>query len=232
MSKLRQTWKKILVINKFTILNNKLVIDVGCGWSDSLRLFYDLGCRVIGIEIQNKYIEEQLKNLHTRKEIHLVLSDGSHSPVKRKVADLVWISDVLEHVEQDHMIVKEAYRVLKENGLVFISVPNKFQIVEHHLLFPFGGILPSKCFKALAKKRSTWLLRTYSQKELLHLTNPFFERLHLCYQWPEFELKLSSIPSLATALQRISMWFQGSPLNKLGSNIIYVGKKRTNNNNL
>lgn len=56
------------------------------------------------------------------------LCDGSNIPVKNNSFDVVICSELLEHVREPTLILKEAYRILKSGGVLLICVPFLFRI--------------------------------------------------------------------------------------------------------
>ncbi len=54
--------------------------------------------------------------------------DAHHLPFKNQTFDGVWIQAVLEHVVSPEMVVKEIFRVLKNNGHVYSEIPFMQQI--------------------------------------------------------------------------------------------------------
>lgn len=64
------------------------------------------------------------------------LCDISNIPVSDNYFDGVIISEVLEHVFEPKVVLKEAYRVLKSGGKVFICVPFMYHI--HADPYDFG----------------------------------------------------------------------------------------------
>lgn len=51
-----------------------------------------------------------------------------NSIIKDNTYDYILITEVLEHTLQPFDVVKELYRILKPNGIVFLSVPCNFRI--------------------------------------------------------------------------------------------------------
>jgi len=56
------------------------------------------------------------------------LCDGSKIPVESNSFDVVICSEVLEHVREPILILKEAFRVLKHGGIILICVPFLYKI--------------------------------------------------------------------------------------------------------
>ncbi|MFX0135559.1 MAG: methyltransferase domain-containing protein [Candidatus Hodarchaeota archaeon] len=56
------------------------------------------------------------------------LCDGSNIPVKNNSFDVIICSELLEHVREPSLILKEAYRILKPGAVLLICVPFLFRI--------------------------------------------------------------------------------------------------------
>ena len=52
-----------------------------------------------------------------------IICDAHYLPFKNNFYDGVWIQAVLEHVVEPTKVVKEIYRVLKNNGVVYAETP-------------------------------------------------------------------------------------------------------------
>ena len=57
------------------------------------------------------------------KNIRVCNASVASLPFKSSTFDLVCAFDVLEHVQNDNIAVKEIFRVCKKNGHVFVTVP-------------------------------------------------------------------------------------------------------------
>jgi SAM-dependent methyltransferase len=57
-----------------------------------------------------------------------VIADASDLPFEDASFDAVICSELLEHVEDPLLVVREAYRVLKPGGILFVCVPFLFRI--------------------------------------------------------------------------------------------------------
>lgn len=77
------------------------------------------------------------------------LCDGSNIPVDSNSFDAVICSEVLEHVREPMLILKEAFRVLKPDGIMFICVPFLFRI--HPDPDDFGRYT-DQCWSIMLKK--------------------------------------------------------------------------------
>lgn len=59
-----------------------------------------------------------------------LVCDAHYLPLEAEFYDGVWIQAVLEHVVEPHKVVKEIFRVLKNNGIVYAETPFMQQVHE------------------------------------------------------------------------------------------------------
>ena len=106
---------KIEIINEFIPDDVKSIIDIGCGngiITNMLSAKYD----VTGVDRS----EKALSFVTTKK----ILSDAEQIPVKDNSYDLVFSSEMLEHLDDDslNLAIREMKRISKK--YILISVPN------------------------------------------------------------------------------------------------------------
>ncbi len=73
-------------------------------------------------------------------------------PFKIYSFDLIILQDVIEHVEDKDSLVNELKRILKKNGLIYISTPNRFSIFNF-ISDPHWGIPFLSLFKRHSIKK-------------------------------------------------------------------------------
>jgi SAM-dependent methyltransferase len=93
------------------------VLDLGCGAGRFLATLPD----AIGVEIAEQAAERARKNV-PGADIRLLEPDGS-LPLGHGEIDLVWCTEVLEHIPDVAHALLEIRRVLKPGGRVLITVP-------------------------------------------------------------------------------------------------------------
>ncbi len=94
------------------------ILDVGCGSGGNIKLLDGFG-RVTGLDVS----EEALKFAKNYNFARLVQADAKDIPFSDNSYDLVTSLDVFEHIENDQKALQESFRVLKNGGLVLITVP-------------------------------------------------------------------------------------------------------------
>jgi SAM-dependent methyltransferase len=95
------------------------VLDLGCGSGRFLAALRDAGADPVGVELAEAAAERARAN---GPDVRLVEPDGS-LPLGHGEIDLVWCSEVLEHVPDTGQLLTEARRVLKPGGRILLTVP-------------------------------------------------------------------------------------------------------------
>lgn len=96
---------------------NSRILNVGAAAGESSVLLSAFG-KVISVENDPFFVDHLLK-----RGIEVVKADITVLPFADNSFDLVCAFDVLEHVENDSIAMKELVRVCRNNGFVCITVP-------------------------------------------------------------------------------------------------------------
>lgn len=97
------------------------VLDLGCGAGRFLRALAAAGCTPIGVEIAEAALARARVNA-PGAELHLTAVDGD-LPLADDSIELVWCSEVIEHVADTTNLLAEVHRVLAPGGRVLITTP-------------------------------------------------------------------------------------------------------------
>ena len=98
-------------------------LDFGCGVGGNSILASNDGFEVYGFDIDKKSVLFS-KEIKDRYDIRFLLADGEKLPFKDKIFEVVYSCHVLEHVSNDFNALMEIYRVLKDDSIFILSVPN------------------------------------------------------------------------------------------------------------
>lgn len=98
---------------RFSLQPGMKFLDNGCGRGDFLEAFASLGLETYGTDIVQGCPKTQLVDLNYGE---LPFSEGTF--------DVVFSKSVIEHIEKQEHYMREMKRVLKENGLLIILVPD------------------------------------------------------------------------------------------------------------
>ncbi len=98
------------------------VLDVGCAYSYMLNRLGRKARLACGVEFDL----EKLREAHRRFPEHgYVCASGEALPLQGQSMDVVTFIEVLEHVERERRFLEEVHRVLRPDGRIILSVPNK-----------------------------------------------------------------------------------------------------------
>lgn len=97
------------------------VLEVGCGAGHILEKIKQ--GKLYGIDISEIQIERTKKRLGSRVE--LKKAPGENIPYEDKYFDKVLCSEVVEHVLDPREVLKEISRVMKDDGILSLSIPNE-----------------------------------------------------------------------------------------------------------
>jgi SAM-dependent methyltransferase len=97
------------------------VLDLGCGAGRFVAALRDAGSEPIGVELAEAALERARRNA-PGADLRLVEPDGS-LPLDHASVDLVWCSEVLEHVADTAHLLLEVRRVLRPSGRLVVTVP-------------------------------------------------------------------------------------------------------------
>jgi 2-polyprenyl-3-methyl-5-hydroxy-6-metoxy-1,4-benzoquinol methylase len=98
---------------------NVTVLDIGCGFGESLGYHKARGCSVYGVEVDANILRVAEKYGFTVKSGHFDPSD-----YQENFFDYVTMDQVLEHVADPIDTLRGISRVLKRGGTLILSTPN------------------------------------------------------------------------------------------------------------
>ena len=108
-----------------TYLKNVKILDIGCGGGLLCEPLTRLGAKVVGIDASNKNIK--IAKIHAKKsglKINYYCTTPENFNYKEKF-DVVLNMEIVEHVEDVNLFLKESSKFLKKNGIMFIATLNK-----------------------------------------------------------------------------------------------------------
>jgi len=119
-------------------VQDKLVVDLGCGSGEEVVPLRQRGARVIGIDISPHLIavaHERLQKYGVDAE--LLVGSAYETDLANESADVVFCMSLLHHLELD-LVKKEILRILKPQGLLILKEPIRFSraMTELRRLFP------------------------------------------------------------------------------------------------
>jgi ubiquinone/menaquinone biosynthesis C-methylase UbiE len=101
------------------------VLDIGCGAGTQARLWAELGHQVFGLDVNAPLIE--VGRARAREEgltVQFDVGSATNLPYGDASMDVCLMPELLEHVEDWQSCLKEAVRVLKPGGVLYLSTSN------------------------------------------------------------------------------------------------------------
>jgi MoaA/NifB/PqqE/SkfB family radical SAM enzyme/SAM-dependent methyltransferase len=133
-----------------TPLRGKRVLDVGCGYGGMLTVLAEQGAQAAGIEIgdcPSRVGQHRLRDLGLQVDWHQ--GDLCDQEFIRRLGtfDVIVCQDVLEHVLDTSRAITNLCALLRNGGVLFVQVPNKYAaeyiLADHHYAL-FGISLLSR----------------------------------------------------------------------------------------
>jgi ubiquinone/menaquinone biosynthesis C-methylase UbiE len=226
------------------IKDGDITLDAGCGnGRHSWEVYGKNHSSIIAFDIDAVCVKKNLyllASLKTEREIegsyHMLMADVTKLPFKSGSFDKIICSEVLEHIPEDSIAVKELIRVLSKDGAIGISVPHYlaesicWKLSGEYYGFPGGHIRKYKTRELLALVETAGL-SVYANRHK-HAFHSFYWILRCVFG---IKKENAAIPSFYNKFlewdlhtnHRFFRWLEG-PLNHLcpKSVAIYARKKR------
>lgn len=118
-------------------LNGKVILDLGCGYGDVSSRFTNTN-KVIGVDTSEGALEKSREAGLTPLKYDL---NFHHLPFRKESVDVVLLIHTLEHLLKVESLLNEIYEVLKESGVLILSVPNHFDLIQRFRILFGKGIV-------------------------------------------------------------------------------------------
>jgi len=109
-----------------SLAENKVVLDVACGTGYGVGYMVEKGAgEVVGVDISMLAVDYAQERLGRNNKASLICADAIRLPFVNSAFDIVVSFETIEHIRQYRKFLAECRRVLKENGLLICSTPNR-----------------------------------------------------------------------------------------------------------
>ena len=224
--------RRLSLIRRYVPLEGHRMLDIGCGVGAFVRRLGELSPHVYGVDIDGERVRRGAQALTAAESGGLAVAVSENLPFRDGAFDLVLLHEVLEHVRDDALTLREACRVTRTGGNVVIFCPNRLFPFETHGVFlgkryvpgniPLVNYLPDPWRRRLVPH-----VRAYTQGGLRRLLAglPARRVLHT-WVWPGFD-NLAARSGLASALLRRALYpLESTPLRIFGlSHFVVLEKK-------
>lgn len=117
-------WHRYIFASRFC--TQKKVLDIACGEGFGSNFLSRHAESVQGVDIAPDIVEHA-KRKYQHERLNFTVSNAVSVPFEDESFDVVVSFETLEHLsgEDQHLFIKEMVRVMKEEGILIISTPNK-----------------------------------------------------------------------------------------------------------
>jgi SAM-dependent methyltransferase len=143
---------------------NLHVLEIGCGEAGNLKPFLDMGCKCVGVDMNETRIEFSKQRFANHPNNHLLQLVTANIYDKldeyKEEFDLIILRDVIEHIHDQEKFLHHVKKLLKPTGKIFFGFPpwqNPFgghqQICHSKFLSvtPFFHLLPNPLYVGMLK---------------------------------------------------------------------------------
>ncbi|MFC4625893.1 methyltransferase domain-containing protein [Daeguia caeni] len=106
------------------LVTNRVVLDIACGEGYGSALLADQAARVIGVDIDAQTVDHAQRK-YTRPNLEFMVGDCVAIPLADHSVDIIVSFETIEHHAEHEQMMHEFKRILRPNGCVIISSPDK-----------------------------------------------------------------------------------------------------------
>lgn len=141
-------------------LKDKKILDIGCGNGLHSVIFALYGAKVVGIDMNKERLSMFMKFVERLRYLNIKMSYGSalDLPIRTEKCDIVFCNQFISHVSNLTTAMKEAKRVLRNNGFFIISDTNRETLSNQKSL--------KKIYKRVDKKIRNITLSIVEQRNI------------------------------------------------------------------
>jgi len=135
------------ILESFRPLKGLKILDVGCGEGGTSLALAERGAQITAIDFNPKRVEKFRRKVSTAGVVlSIEVGNAQNLNFQNEAFDCILLQDVLEHLPHPDKAIQEINRVLKRNGLVYLSTPNRWSplnfISDPHWNLPVVSVLP------------------------------------------------------------------------------------------
>lgn len=167
-------WHRYIWLQQFVA--GKRVLDIACGEGYGSRLMADVAESVVGIDISEETITYAASK-YIRSNLAFYSGSAAAIPLEgHALFDVVVSFETIEHLDQDsqHKFMQEVKRLLRPDGVFFVSTPNKL------------------LYSDIPNYRNEFHIKEFYPQEFVTFLKPAFDHVHvvgqkvypISYIWP------------------------------------------------
>ena len=100
------------------------VLDLACGEGYGAYILSKKADYILGLDIDFS-VMQYANHKYKKNNLKFLCADMLKMPLKRKIFDVIVCFEALEHIREHNELFVQVKNILKENGVLIISTPNK-----------------------------------------------------------------------------------------------------------
>jgi len=218
--------RRLDLIRQHVPLDNKRILDVGCGLGMYVEKFRRFSSDVYGVDIDLDKVRQAQQRLP-----NISLAPAEDLPFKDRSFDVTLLHEVIEHVVDDRRAIAEAVRCTDVGGHVVIYAPNRLYPMEthgfyfrgnyHFRLLPLVNYLPDPLRNHFCPH-----VRVYTGRGIRELFTGLQVRFTTStHIYPGLDNVAARRPALGGFLQKTTDVLEKTPLRALGISHFVVAQR-------
>ena len=220
-------------------IDQKTAAIVGCGpVPTTVKRFTELGWSCVGVEPVDEFVSSAREYLG--QDDAILKGCAEDLPLADCSQTIVFMENVLEHVDSPLRSLDEAYRVLAPGGVLYITTTNRLRITNGEYAIPFYQWLPRLVKESyihqhlhfepkFARYSSRPAVHWFSYADLCDLGRTagfhrFYSRLDLSSN-SDSEVRRGRLRRAAASLARYNPWLRSLALTQIGGNIFMLKRR-------
>jgi ubiquinone/menaquinone biosynthesis C-methylase UbiE len=164
LARFRSTKDAILRVRRSRRLSCEAldVADIGCGAATQCIIWANEGHRVQGMDVNEPLIEIGRRRVaEANLPVRLDVGTATNLPWESQSFDVCLLPELLEHVSDWRSCLREAARVLRPNGVLYISTTSRLCPFQSEFDLPlyswYPGWLKRRCEKLAVTTHPQWV---------------------------------------------------------------------------
>lgn len=153
------------------LAKHKVVVDVACGEGYGSALLAQTARQVIGLDRSEDVIRHAHARYGERPELAFACASVTDMPLADASVDLIVTFETIEHIKEQEGAIRECRRVLRPDGVLVVSSPNR------------------PVYSEARNYRNEFHVRELNREELASILTPLFPQQH----WYAQRLLFSSL---------------------------------------
>lgn len=207
--------RRLSLIRRYVHLENTRILDIGCGIGTYVRKLQELSDRAYGIDIDPVRVGQGRTGT-------LAVAVSERLPFATGAFDAVLLNEVIEHVRDDKLTLREACRIVRPGGHIIIYAPNRLYPFETHGVylgkrFVFGNIPFVNYLPDALRRRLVPHARAYTRRDMRRLIASLPADLILHTQvYPGFDNVAARRRWLGSLVRSVFHRLEDTPLRAFG----------------